>query len=42
VTIDGAQMTVRAIGELTNGELADIPRRGPADEFITGPIQITI
>jgi hypothetical protein len=42
VTIDGARMTVRAIGELVDGKLADIPRRGPNDEFIAGPIEIAL
>jgi hypothetical protein len=42
VTIAGAKMTVRAIGELQDGELADIPRRGPNDEFVAGPIEIAL
>jgi len=42
VTIDGANMTVRAIGELVDGELADIPRRGPNDEFHAGPIRLSL
>ena len=41
VTIDGPQMSVRAIGELVNGRLADIPRRGPNDEFHAGPIIVS-
>jgi hypothetical protein len=42
VTIEGARMTVRAIGELVDGRLADIPRRGPDDEFLAGPIHISL
>jgi tartrate-resistant acid phosphatase type 5 len=42
VTVDGATMTVRAIGELVDGALADIPRRGPNDEFLAGPIRVTL
>jgi tartrate-resistant acid phosphatase type 5 len=41
VTIDGRQMSVRAIGELVDGQLADIPRRGPNDEFLAGPITLS-
>ena len=42
VTIAGTRMTVRAIGELVDGRLADIPRRGPNDEFLAGPIHIAL
>jgi tartrate-resistant acid phosphatase type 5 len=42
VTIDGARMSVRAIGELVDGQLADIPRRGPNDEFYAGPVEISL
>lgn len=42
VTIDGARMTVRSYGELVDGALVDIPRRGPNDEFVAGPIEITL
>jgi hypothetical protein len=42
VTIDGPRMTVRAMGELVDGRLFDIPRRGPDDEFLTGPIEIAL
>ena len=42
VTIDGDRMTVRAIGELVDGKLSDIPRRSPTDEFLAGPIEITL
>lgn len=42
VTIDGARMTVRAIGELVDGELADIPRRSPSDDFLAGPIEFSL
>lgn len=42
VTIDGRQMTVRAIGELVEGELSDIPRRAPDDEFLAGAITVSL
>jgi tartrate-resistant acid phosphatase type 5 len=42
VTIDGATMTVRAIGELVDGALADIPRRAPDDTFLAGPITVAL
>ena len=42
VTIDGARMTVRAIGELVEGRLTDIPRRTPDDELVTGPIVVSL
>ena len=42
VTIDGSRMSVRAIGELLNGELSDIPRRTPTDEFVAGAIDLTL
>jgi hypothetical protein len=42
VTLDRHTMTVRAFGELVDGELADIPRRGPNDEFLAGPITIVL
>jgi hypothetical protein len=35
-------MTVRALGELVNEELADIPRRAPDDEFLAGPITVVV
>ena len=38
VTIDGNTMTVRAIGELENGDLRDLPRLTPLGEPLTGPI----
>ncbi len=40
VTIDGPQMTVRAIAEDSGGDLADIVRRDPEDRELTGPIVI--
>ena len=40
VTIDGNRMSVRAIGELVDGKLSDIPRRSPSDEFLAGPMQL--
>jgi 3',5'-cyclic AMP phosphodiesterase CpdA len=42
VTIDGDRLSVRAFGELVNGELVDIPRRGPQDEFIVGSMDVTL
>ncbi len=42
VTIAGDRMSVRAIGELVNGRLTDIPRRTPADEFVAGPIELSL
>jgi hypothetical protein len=40
VTIDGATMTVRAIGESADGTFADIPRLTPAGGTIEGPIVV--
>jgi hypothetical protein len=42
VTIDGDRMSVRAMGELADGKLSDIPRRSPADEFLAGPVELTL
>jgi tartrate-resistant acid phosphatase type 5 len=42
VTVDGARMTVRPLGELVGGELSDIPRRTPDDEFLAGPISVSV
>ena len=42
MTIDGDRLSVRAFGELVNGELVDIPRRGPQDEFIVGSMDVTL
>jgi hypothetical protein len=42
VTIDARRLTVRAVGELMDGELTDIPRRSPADEFLAGPITVAL
>ena len=39
-TIDGATMTVRAIGESQDGELIDIPRRTPGGELVQGPVVV--
>lgn len=38
VTISGETMTLRAIGELVNGELADLPRFTPEGVSVTGPV----
>jgi hypothetical protein len=35
-------MSVRAMGELADGKLSDIPRRSPADEFLAGPVELTL
>ncbi len=40
VTIDGDTMSVRAIGELEDGALRDLPRLTPAGEALTGPIVV--
>jgi hypothetical protein len=41
VTIDQNRMSVRAIGELVEGRLADIPRR-IGREVVSGPITIAL
>jgi hypothetical protein len=41
VTIDGRRMSVRAIGELVDGRLADIPRRSGRD-VVSGPITVAL
>jgi tartrate-resistant acid phosphatase type 5 len=41
ITISGETMTVRAIGELADGQLVDVPRASPAGDPLTGPIVIT-
>jgi hypothetical protein len=38
VTIDGDAMVVRPIGEMVEGELAEIPRFSPALEKVSGPL----
>jgi hypothetical protein len=40
VTIDNETMTVRAIGELADGRLADVPRLTPSAESVIGPIVV--
>jgi hypothetical protein len=40
ITIDGDTMTVRAIGELEDGGLRDLPRLTPTGTPMTGPIVI--
>ena len=40
-TIDGATMTVRAIGESPAGTLVDIPRLTPDGQMLRGPIEVT-
>jgi tartrate-resistant acid phosphatase type 5 len=42
VTVDGRRMTVRPFGELVDGKLSEIPRRSPVDEFVSGPITISL
>jgi tartrate-resistant acid phosphatase type 5 len=41
ITIDGETMTVRAIGELEDDGLRDLPRLTPTGEPLTGPITLT-
>lgn len=41
VTVDGDEMTVRAIGESPEGELVDIPRMTPAGELVQGPMVVS-
>lgn len=40
VTIDGAQMTIRAIGEDPSGGVVDIEREAPDGTAVTGPIMV--
>jgi hypothetical protein len=40
VTIDGDDMRVQPIGELIDGELADIPRFAPSGDKVPGPVTI--
>ena len=42
VTVERDRMTVRAIGELADGKLTDIPRRSPADDFLAGAVEIRL
>jgi hypothetical protein len=42
VRIDDDRMLVRAIGELMEGKISDIPRRSPTDEFLAGPIEFSL
>ena len=42
VTIDATQMVVRAIGELVEGELRDLPRSAPDGTVTTGPIVLPL
>jgi tartrate-resistant acid phosphatase type 5 len=42
VRIDGDRMMVRALGELVDGKISDIPRRSPSDEFLAGPIEFSL
>ena len=42
VTITGRTITVRVIGELETGALADVPRFTPAGEPISGPIVLRL
>ena len=41
ITIAGETMTVRAIGELVEGELRDLPRFTPSGEPVVGPIVVS-
>jgi tartrate-resistant acid phosphatase type 5 len=40
ITIDGAVMTIRAIGESRDATLADIPRLTPGGDAVQGPIVV--
>jgi hypothetical protein len=40
VTIAGETMTVRAIGELADGEVRDLPRLTPDGQHVTAPMVI--
>ena len=42
VTIDGDEMTVRAIGESPAGELIDIPRLTPSGDPVVGPMTVRL
>jgi hypothetical protein len=42
ITVDGKRMTVRAIGELNNGTLVDIPRKRPNGSGVNGEIVINL
>jgi tartrate-resistant acid phosphatase type 5 len=42
VRIDGDRMSVRAIGEMADGRISDIPRRSPTDEFLAGAIEVEL
>jgi hypothetical protein len=41
ITIDGGTMSVRAIGELSDGTITDLLRRTPGGEGVSGPIIVT-
>jgi hypothetical protein len=40
VTISGNEMVITPIGELVDGEIAEIPRFSPGLEKVTGPLVI--
>jgi hypothetical protein len=42
VTVDRDRMSVRALGELVDGKLSDIPRRSPSDQFLAGPVEFSL
>jgi hypothetical protein len=42
VKIDGDRLSVRAIGELVDGQISDIPRRSPNDDFLAGAIDLRL
>jgi len=42
VTVDGKQMTIRPIGELSGGKLSDIQRRTPEGGVVGGPIVVNL
>jgi hypothetical protein len=42
VTIDGSTMRVRAVGELQEGEVRDLPRLTPAGQTVSGEIVVSL
>ena len=42
VKVDGNQMTIRPVGELRDGKLADIERRDPSGAVVTGPVVVNL
>ncbi|HEX8492558.1 MAG TPA: metallophosphoesterase [Pyrinomonadaceae bacterium] len=42
ITVDGKQMTIRPIGELSGGQLSDVRRRAPGGSAVNDPIIINL